>query len=294
MSKQKLNRVLQLMINEENDKASDLLHDIFVEKARNIYSNMIKEDEDLEKTLSERGGYDFDISDMENDLEDDLGMEMEGYDSEIDADEMYEADDEFDDEDFGDAEMDLEDEMSGDDMDYEDDDMDMDMDADPDMDMDMDGDDVDMPADAEEVFMNVDDALAELKAYFADFAGDEGDDSEEDFDTDDYDYDDGAEDLDAEFGDDEGDDFGDEEMEDEDEDELKESASLKKVSEPKTKDAAESKDTLFKKTINRTVDSKKVPPFQQSDEQGGTAPKPKNLGVDGPQENGGKLRKMKG
>lgn len=292
MSKQKLERVLQLMINEENDKATDLLHDIFVEKARNIYSNMIKEDEDLEKTLSERGGFDFDISDMGNDLEDDLGTEMEDYDSEIDADEMYEADDEFED-DFDDAEMDLEDEMSGDDMDMDSgDEMDFDMDMDSDDEMgDMDSD-MDMPGDAQEKFMNVDDALAELKAYFSDFAGDTEGEAKDDFDTDDYEYDDGAEDLEAEFGDEEEDDvdFEDEE----DEDELKESASLKKVSEPKTKDSAETKETVFKKTIKRDIDSKKVPPFQQSDETGGTAPKAKPLGVDGPQENAGKLRKMKG
>lgn len=276
MSKQKLERVLQLMINEENDKATDLLHDIFVEKARNIYSNMIKEDEDLERTLSERDDeFDFDISDMEDDLEDDLEMEMEDYDSEIDADEMYEADDDEDmdmDMDMDDAEMDLEDEMS-------DDDMGMEMDDEPEMDMD---DEVEMPTDAEEAFMNVDDALDELKAYFADIAGDDSEEEDE-FDTDDYEYDeDGAEDLEAEFGD------------DEDEDELKESAHLKKVSEPKAKENADGKDTVFKNKIKRDVDGKSVPAFQQSDEQGGTAPKPKDLGVDGPQENAGKLRKMKG
>lgn len=277
MSKQKLERVLQLMINEENEKASDLLHDIFVEKARNIYSKMIKEDEDLERTLSERDDeFDFDISDMENDLEDDLEMEMDDFDDEIDAEEMYEADDELED-DFEDAEMDLADEMT-------DDEMDMDMDSDEDeMDMEMDSDE-DMDSDAEEAFMNVEDALEELKAYFADIVGDEDEEAEDEFDTDDYEYDeDGAEDLEAEFGD-----------EDEDEDELKESAHLKKAGEPTKAQEADNKDTIFKNKIKRDGETKGVPQFQQSDEKGGTAPKPKDLGVDGPQENAGKLRKMKG
>ena len=53
MSKQKLEKVLELMINEENDKASELLHDIFVEKARKIYADMIKEDQDIERDLNE-------------------------------------------------------------------------------------------------------------------------------------------------------------------------------------------------------------------------------------------------
>lgn len=272
MSKQKLERVLQLMINEENEKASDLLHDIFVEKARNIYSDMIKEDEDLEKSLRDYDDEDdeFDISDMEDDFVDDVQMSIDDSDDEIDNEEMLEAED--------DEEMDFPEEDEDDDV--------------PDVDMDMDMDDVeDSSETAEQAFMDVEDALEDLKSYFDELVGEDEEDDDEMSPEDEYDYDDedeemdvdGAEDLEAEFGD-----------EDDDEDELKESAELKKYGEVKSSKEADNKDTIFDKKIKRNGDTKDVPNFQQSEEKGGTAPKPKDLGVDGPQENAGKLRKMKG
>ena len=36
-TREKLEKVLEFIINEENEKASDLLHDVFVEKGRGIY-----------------------------------------------------------------------------------------------------------------------------------------------------------------------------------------------------------------------------------------------------------------
>lgn len=272
MSKQKLEKVLQLMINEENEKASDLLHDIFVEKARNIYSDMIKEDEDLEKSLRE---YDdeFDISDMEDDFTDDVQMGVDTFDDEIDNEEMLEAEE---DDDMEPAEMELSDEDDDDEM------------TDVDMDMDMD-DEGDTSETAEQAFMDVEDALEDLKSYFDELVGDDEGEDDDFSPEDEYDYDDdedeemdGAEDLEAEFGD------------EDDEDELKESAELKKYGEPKSSKEADNKDTIFDKKITRDGDTKDVPNFQQSEEKGGTAPKPKDLGVDGPQENAGKLRKMKG
>ncbi len=44
-TRDKLEKVLEYIINEETDKASDLLHDVFVEKARGIYENLVAEDE---------------------------------------------------------------------------------------------------------------------------------------------------------------------------------------------------------------------------------------------------------
>ena len=35
-TKDKLEQVLEMLVNEENDKASELLHDVFVEKAKNL------------------------------------------------------------------------------------------------------------------------------------------------------------------------------------------------------------------------------------------------------------------
>lgn len=283
MSKQKLERVLQLMINEENEKASDLLHDIFVEKARNIYSDMIKEDEDLEKSLRDYDEDDFDISDMEDDFEDDIGSELDTFDDEIDNEEMLEAEDEDEFDDNDDEDMDGEEDI---DFDMEVDDMDVD---------DMDVDSEDEPDSAEEAFMDVDKALDELKAYFDELVGDDEDEDEEFSPEDEYDYDDDDEEEDDDEGgvEDLEDEFGDEE-EDEDEDKLKESAELKKYGEPKSSKEADHKKTIFDKKIDRGENPKGVPNFQQSEEKGGTPPKPKDLGVDGPQENAGKLRKMKG
>jgi len=38
-TREKLEQVLEYIINEESEKASDLLHDVFVEKARTVYED---------------------------------------------------------------------------------------------------------------------------------------------------------------------------------------------------------------------------------------------------------------
>ena len=54
MSKQKLEQVLEYLINEEEEKARDLLHTVFVEKARSIHESLIEdEDEDIEEALED-------------------------------------------------------------------------------------------------------------------------------------------------------------------------------------------------------------------------------------------------
>ena len=50
-TRDKLEKVLEYIINEETDKASDLLHDVFVEKARGIYENLVAEDEVTEDEI---------------------------------------------------------------------------------------------------------------------------------------------------------------------------------------------------------------------------------------------------
>lgn len=53
MSK-KLEKVLECLINEESDRASELLHDVIVEKARTIYQDLVNEaDEDLDEEVVE-------------------------------------------------------------------------------------------------------------------------------------------------------------------------------------------------------------------------------------------------
>ena len=276
MSKQKLEKVLELMINEESDKASELLHDIFVEKARRIYANMIKEDQDIERDLNEADWddeYDFDTSDAEEDLEKDSNdFSVEGLDDEIDSEEMYE---EGEDEDEFDSEVDLGDEMGPENEMDDDEGLDS-------MDMEMDSEGGENPAD--EAFMNVEDALAELKAAFADLVGETNseEEGEDEYDADEYEY--GSE----------------EESEDEGEEEIKESATLTKISAPKLKGGDDGKASPFAKV----KDSNKLGnpmknAIKNSEETGGKAVKAKPIGVPGPQDVDAKLkpasvRKMKG
>lgn len=279
MSKQKLEKVLELMINEENAKASDLLHEIFVEKARKIYSKMIKEDEDLERDLNEADWdkeYDFDTSDDEDDFEKDTNeFDVSDLDDEIDDEEMYEAEDEFADEDEVDPAHDLADEMSGDhDLEPSDDDLNGDEFADADADADIDAD----AGEVEEVFMNVEDALAELKAAFADIVGDAGesdeDEGEDEFDSADYDYE-------SDEDEDEG---------EHDEKEIKESVKLSKVSSPK-KVSDEGKTSPFAKVKDSDKLGKPLKnAIKTSAETGGKPTKAKPIGVPGPQDVGAKLK----
>lgn len=99
----KLEKVLELLINENEKQASAMLHEWFVEKAREIHNQLVEEDDAV--------------------LEDD--------DEEVAAERFYEAgedDEATDDMDMGDAEMELDADLEdgegddmGDDMDYSDD-----------------------------------------------------------------------------------------------------------------------------------------------------------------------------
>ena len=54
MSKQKLEQVLEYLINNEEEQARDLLHTVFVEKARDIHESLI-DDEDEETGTAAAG-----------------------------------------------------------------------------------------------------------------------------------------------------------------------------------------------------------------------------------------------
>jgi hypothetical protein len=131
----KYEQLIEYIINEQEDKARELFHQIVVEKSRDIYESLIDE----------------------QDLEEVGGNEVESMVDEITGDEegMQEAED-----DMGDDEEDMD---AGDDM--GDDEEDMDMDAGDDMggddDMGMGGGD-----DMENRVMDLEDALDELKAEF--------------------------------------------------------------------------------------------------------------------------------
>ena len=146
-TREKLEKVLEFIINEENDKASDLLHDVFVEKARGIYEEIATEDEELEEATNEdveevdeaKNDDDDDKEQVdEADIQDEFADEIEADAEQIDQEEVAEEDP-------------MGDEMPMDDEGMEDD-----------------GDDS-----VDEAFMNVEDALDELKAEFAKLMGDE-------------------------------------------------------------------------------------------------------------------------
>ena len=144
-TREKLEKVLEFIINEENEKASDLLHDVFVEKARGIYEEIATEDEEIEEATEEEveeAKSDDDKEDKEQvdeaDIQDQFADEVEVDSEMIDQEEVAEEDP------MGD-EIPMDDEMG-----------------------DAEGEDP-----VEDAFMNVEDALAELKAEFAQLMGDE-------------------------------------------------------------------------------------------------------------------------
>jgi len=127
-TRDKLEQVLEMLVNEENDKASDLLHDVFVEKAKNIYAELVEADESVEEDVTEDFG-----GDPEQVLADDISADSD----EIEAEEMF----------------------SEEDMDADE--------AEEDLATDMDVDGEEEAEDVESAMMNVEDAIEELRAAFA-------------------------------------------------------------------------------------------------------------------------------
>jgi hypothetical protein len=78
--RERLEQVLELLINEEHDAASELLHSVIVEKARGMYEELVDED---------FGG----------DEKEDFADEIESDKEEIEADEIFDDEDEEEDED---------------------------------------------------------------------------------------------------------------------------------------------------------------------------------------------------
>lgn len=212
MANTKLLKVMDYLINEQEDKARELLHQIFIEKARAIHEEMMAHDEDMDEDM------------MGGDHEDKLAHEIESDLNEIDAEEHYgastmEAEHDMD---VEDAEEDLSDELEdmGDMEDMEDvedaDDMpevgDEEVEDTEMTQVDMEAPDMEAEDDGEKIH-DLEQAIAELKAEFEALKGEvEGDDAsaedhEEDkvaeaweSDTDDLeeDFDDLAENVDLE------------------------------------------------------------------------------------------------
>lgn len=165
-------KVMEYLINEQEDKARDLLHQIFIEKARAIHEEMMHDDPEM-------GG----------DHTEDLLKEIDAEEHMGEAEEMEDADD------VDSAVADLSDEMDVD-MESDEDDVSVEDDmADMDTDAHMDSDEVDMDMDAEEVdvapesdedmehkIMDLEAAIEELKKEFE--ALEDGDQEEADADVD--------------------------------------------------------------------------------------------------------------
>lgn len=101
MSK-KFEKLLDYLVNEEMDKASQLFHEIVVEKSRDIYESLIAadEDSDMEEAFGSMAGGD-ESDDLVNDVEDDhpsnfeFGMGDQGSDEGDDIDGDFGDDDSF-------------------------------------------------------------------------------------------------------------------------------------------------------------------------------------------------------
>jgi len=152
MSKHTLEQVLEALINKEDDRASDLLHQFFVQKGKSIYEELSSFDEQLEE-------------DEEADLEEGIGGNpAHDFEEEIIADET-----------------DLEDErlFSEADEEGEEDPMSAEEPTEPEATADLAmGDEMpaEEPAAEGDLVQKADDAMEELKAIFAEIMGAQGGD----------------------------------------------------------------------------------------------------------------------
>lgn len=171
MANTKLLKVMDYLINEQEDKARELLHQIFIEKARAIHEEMMH-DMDEEVTL---GGNECD------DLTHDIKADLEEIDAEHTMNMEGDQDDQEEELDVEDAEEDLSDEMTHDedDVEVEDDEEFQDVDTAEDAD-DTDMDMVDQEDEGEmERIHDLEQAIAELKAEFEALKGEEHSEEED-------------------------------------------------------------------------------------------------------------------
>jgi hypothetical protein len=164
-------KLIELIINEQEDQARELFHQIVVEKSREIYENLIDEN-DFEESVHGSGDQ---VEELIRDVEDD----QQG---------LPEAEE--------DDEMNMDDEEGNMDMDDEEGDMDMD---DETGDMDMDDETGDEEGDMEDRIMDLETALDELKAEFDQLLGDVDSDSDGDHDMQDHGMETGEEEMVREY-----------------------------------------------------------------------------------------------
>ena len=164
-TRDKLEKVLEYIINEETDKASDLLHDVFVEKARGIYENLVAEDEVTEDEILDEKKDDSEEVKEESEQVDEASKDEDNDDKE-DVDEaiVKNPEQDFAQEVTNAVDSDL-DEIESEEM-YSEDEMD-DEEAMP---MDDEGGDTGDP-EVDQAFVDAEEALDRLKAEFMELVG---------------------------------------------------------------------------------------------------------------------------
>jgi hypothetical protein len=187
MADNKLEQMLEKLVNNDRAGADELFHEFVIEKSRGIYEKMLETDlEDLEVDEAKDEEVDEASNDEETNEASDEEVDESSDDEEVDEaadEEVDEASDEEVDENFGEITPEA-DPMGGDAAD----DMMGDIEADGE-----EGEDGDMGGDEEEIedrVVDLEDALDDLKAEFekmmsGDKDGDEGDEDAADMDIDD-------------------------------------------------------------------------------------------------------------
>jgi len=205
MAKSKLEQVLEHLVAGDEAKAKDLLHQVFIEKARAIHEELMSAEEMDEEMLGGDEGKQLRHDMMHH------SKEIEELSNEIESEEiMGEAEEDMDmaDMDMADAEDDLGDALA----------------ATDDAAMDMEAGEADVMGDIEDTMGDLETALADLKAEFERLEGMEG----EEHGMDDM----GGEEMSDEEGEEEGEEEMDEMFTEEDFDDLAEAVELEKVTVP--------------------------------------------------------------
>jgi hypothetical protein len=108
----KFEKLLDFLVNEEMDKANELFHEIVVERSREIYENLISDEETTESFIDEFASNDevgdddmFPVQDKTDDFDDDVEDEFDDEDEDEFGDDEF-GDDEFGDDEFGDEDGD--------------------------------------------------------------------------------------------------------------------------------------------------------------------------------------------
>lgn len=246
-------KIIESLVNGEEAKASDLLHEAFVEKAREIWTDLVEQDELAEEEIEE-------LEEAFGEAEDeDFLNDIESDEAEIDAEEAFgEAEEE--DEDMIEPEAELE---------LADGEEEMDFDADGEIDA-----HEEEHGDIEDKLVSVEDALSDLKAEFAKLMGEEEaeEESEEDFEA--------EEEVEEEFTFEEADEELEEEVE-----ELDEAAELQKVGKENAIHPVEmpnGEDGKASPVKDAGNDMAKPVATDTKKEAGGKAPKAQDIGVTHP------------